>query len=41
VGTLKNGGVGLAAVSGASAELKAELEKLQADIVAGTVKVSQ
>jgi len=41
LGTLKNGGVGLAAVAGASAELKAELEKLQADIVAGTVKVSQ
>jgi len=41
LGTLKNGGVGLAAVSGASAELKSEIEKLQADIIAGTVKVSQ
>jgi len=39
VGTLKNGGVGLAAVNGASAELKAELEKLQADIISGAVKV--
>jgi basic membrane protein A len=41
LGTLKNGGVGLAAVSGASAELKSEIEKLQADIISGTVKVSQ
>ncbi|MEP7137246.1 MAG: BMP family ABC transporter substrate-binding protein [Chloroflexota bacterium] len=39
VGTLKNGGVGIAPVAGASAELTAELTKLQADIVAGTVKV--
>jgi len=38
-GTLANNGVGLAAVSGASAELKAALEKLQADIVSGAVKV--
>ena len=41
VGTLKNGGVGIAAVNGASAELKAALEKLQADIISGAVKVSQ
>jgi basic membrane protein A len=41
VGTLANGGVGLAAVGGASAELKAALEKLQADIISGAVKVSQ
>jgi basic membrane protein A len=41
VGTLKNGGVGLAPVAGASADLKAALEKLQADIISGAVKVSQ
>jgi basic membrane protein A len=41
VGTLKNGGVGLSTVSGASAELKSELEKIQADIISGAVKVSQ
>jgi basic membrane protein A len=41
VGTLKNGGVGLASVAGASAELKSEIEKLQADIISGAVKVSQ
>jgi basic membrane protein A len=41
VGTLPNGGVGLAAVNGASAELTAELEKLQADIISGAVSVSQ
>jgi basic membrane protein A len=40
-GTLPNGGVGLAAVNGASAELTAELEKLQADIISGAVSVSQ
>ena len=38
-GTLANGGVGLAAVKGASADLKAALEKLQADIISGAVKV--
>jgi basic membrane protein A len=38
-GTLSNGGVGLAAVSGASAELTAEIEKLQADIISGAVSV--
>jgi basic membrane protein A len=41
VGTLANGGVGLATVSGASAELTAELEKLQADIISGAVSVGQ
>ena len=41
VGTLKNGGLGITAVKGASAELKAALEKLQADIISGAVKVSQ
>jgi basic membrane lipoprotein Med (substrate-binding protein (PBP1-ABC) superfamily) len=40
-GTLRNGGVGLAAVNGASSELPAELEKLQADIISGAVSVSQ
>lgn len=40
-GTLANGGVGIATVSGASAELTAALEKLQADIVSGAVSVSQ
>ena len=40
-GTLANNGVGLAAVSGASDELKGELEKLQADIISGTVKVGE
>jgi basic membrane protein A len=39
VGTLANGGVGIAAVQGASADLKAALEKLQADIISGAVKV--
>ena len=41
VGTLANNGVGLAPVSGASADLTSELEKLSADIVSGAVKVSQ
>jgi basic membrane protein A len=44
-GTLANGGVGIApfhAFDGAvSAELKAELEQLQADIISGAVSVSQ
>lgn len=40
-GTLVNGGVGIAAVSGASADLKAELTKLQADIISGAVKVGE
>jgi basic membrane protein A len=39
VGTLANGGVGLAAVSGASADLTAALDKLKADIISGAVKV--
>jgi basic membrane protein A len=41
VGTLANNGVGLAAVSGASADLTAALEKLKADIISGAVSVSQ
>ncbi len=41
VGTLENGGVGIAAVTGASDELKAELEKLTADIISGAVKVGE
>jgi basic membrane protein A and related proteins len=40
-GTLSNGGVGLATVNGASAELTTELEKLQTDIISGAVSVSQ
>jgi len=40
-GTLSNGGVGLAAVKGAAADLKTALEKLQADIISGAVSVSQ
>jgi len=39
VGTLPNGGVGLASVAGASAELNSALEKLKADIISGAVKV--
>ncbi|MBI5298120.1 MAG: BMP family ABC transporter substrate-binding protein [Chloroflexi bacterium] len=39
IGTLANGGVGIAAVNGASPELLAELEKLTADISSGAVKV--
>ena len=38
-GTLANGGVGLAPVSGASADLTAALDKLKADIISGAVKV--
>jgi len=41
VGTLENDGVGIADVSGASAELGAELEQLKADLIAGTVQVGQ
>lgn len=41
IGTLENGGVGIAAVTGASDELKAELEKLTADIISGAVKVGE
>jgi basic membrane protein A len=44
VGTLENGGVGLAEFHGldsmVSAELKAELEQVRADIIAGTVKAT-
>jgi len=39
-GTLENGGVGIATVNGASPELTAEIEKLKADIISGTVKVA-
>jgi len=39
VGTLANNGVGLAAVSGASAELTAALDKLKADLISGAVSV--
>jgi len=38
-GTLANGGVGLAAVNGASAELTAALDKIKADIISGAVYV--
>jgi basic membrane protein A len=38
-GTLANGGVGIAPVKGASAELNATLEKLKSDIVSGAIKV--
>jgi basic membrane protein A and related proteins len=38
-GTLSNGGVGLAAVTGASADLNSALEKLEADIISGAVSV--
>ena len=45
VGTLANGGVDIAPFhafdSAVSAELKAEIEKLKADIISGAVKVSQ
>jgi len=40
-GTLADGGVGLAAVKGATSELTAALEKLQADLISGAVSVSQ
>jgi len=40
-GTLANAGVGIAAVQGASAELTAALEKLQADIISGAVSVGE
>jgi len=39
VGTLANGGVGLAPVAGASAELKAELEAIQKALIDGSLKV--
>lgn len=39
VGTLSNGGVGLADVTGASDELKAELETIQQGIIDGTISV--
>ena len=39
VGTLANGGVGLAPVAGATAELKAELEAIQKALIDGSLKV--
>ena len=39
VGTLINGGVGLAAVAGASADLKAELEAIQKALIDGSLTV--
>ena len=39
VGTLANGGVGLAAVAGASADLKAELEAIQKALIDGSLTV--
>lgn len=38
-GTLANGGVGLASVAGASADLTSALDKLKNDIISGAVKV--
>jgi basic membrane protein A and related proteins len=38
-GTLANGGVGLATVNGASADLTAALDKIKADIISGAVSV--
>ena len=39
VGTLENGGVGLAAVAGASAELTAALEQVKNDIISGAITI--
>ena len=39
VGTLANGGVGLASVAGASAELTAALEQIKNDIISGAISV--
>ena len=41
VGTLANNGVGLAAVTGASDTLKAELDQIKADIISGKITVSK
>src|SRR5262245_22756920 len=42
VGTLDNGGVGLApAVAGASSDLMTELDKVKADIISGAIKIAQ
>ena len=38
-GTLANGGVGIASVSGASAELNSTLDQLKADIISGAITV--
>lgn len=40
VGTLENNGVGIPETTVMSAELKAEIEQLKADIIAGTVKTA-
>ena len=40
-GTLANNGVGLAAVTGASAALTAELDQVKADIISGKITISQ
>lgn len=39
VGTLENGGVGLASVAGASAELTAALEQIKNDIISGAITI--
>jgi len=39
VGTLANGGVGLAPVAGASSDLNAALDKIKADIISGAMKI--
>jgi len=38
--TLANGGVGLATVNGASAELTAELDQVKADIISGKITIA-
>ena len=40
-GTLANGGVGLAPVTGASDALKAELEQVKADLISGKITIGQ
>jgi basic membrane protein A and related proteins len=39
-GTLANNGVGLAAVTGASDALKAELDQVKADIISGKITIA-
>jgi basic membrane protein A len=39
VGTLENNGVGLAAVTGASADLMKELDQVKADIISGKITI--
>ena len=41
VGTLANGGVDIAPVAGASADLTAELAQIKADIISGKIKIGQ